>query len=145
VGQEVHSRGYKHVERMGVGWGLWSWATIKADRMEKGKGPTCALFKGIEKMLDLGFTFTRRVGYCNPNLGFATKRGVQKPWSQENMFRCETHSHKWGSVQRMEPNDFQVHSHLCGSCECSKPWLEKQTNTKLGPHDTLKRSWSVDV
>jgi hypothetical protein len=32
-----------------------------------------------------------------------------------NVFRCETHSHKWGSVQGMKPNDSQVHSHF-GTC-----------------------------
>jgi hypothetical protein len=30
--------------------------------MEEGKGHTCALFKGIEKVLGWGFTFTQRVG-----------------------------------------------------------------------------------
>jgi hypothetical protein len=29
--------------------------------------------------------------------------------------------------------------HSCKSCECSKPWLERQTSTKLGPHDTIKK------
>jgi hypothetical protein len=29
----------------------------------------------------------------------------------------ETHFHKWGRVQEMEPNDSQVHSHF-GSCTC---------------------------
>jgi hypothetical protein len=28
--------------------------------MERGKGPTCALFKGIEKVLGLGPTFAQR-------------------------------------------------------------------------------------
>ncbi len=37
------------------------------------------------------------------------------PWGQENEFRCETHSHKWGRVQGMEPNDSQVHFHF-GNC-----------------------------
>jgi hypothetical protein len=31
------------------------------------------------------------------------------------MFRCETHSKKWGRVQGMKPNDSQVHSHF-GLC-----------------------------
>ncbi len=29
--------------------------------------------------------------------------------------------------------------HLCESCECSEPWLEKQTSTKLGPQDTIRK------
>jgi hypothetical protein len=37
------------------------------------------------------------------------------PWGQENVFRCETRSHKWGKVQGMEPNDSWAHSHF-GSC-----------------------------
>jgi hypothetical protein len=47
--------------------------------MEREKGPTCALFKGIGKMLDWGFTFTRKAGYRNLNIRFVTKHGVQKP------------------------------------------------------------------
>jgi len=27
----------------------------------------------------------------------------------------------------------------CGSPECLKPWLEKQTSTKLGPQDTIRK------
>jgi hypothetical protein len=29
--------------------------------------------------------------------------------------------------------------HLCKSCECLKPWLEGQTNTKLGPQNTIRK------
>jgi len=29
--------------------------------------------------------------------------------------------------------------HLCGNHECSKPWLERKKNTKLGIHDTIGR------
>jgi len=47
---------------MGVGWGVWSWATIGANRVERGKGPTCVLFKGIMKMLGWGFTFMKGWG-----------------------------------------------------------------------------------
>jgi hypothetical protein len=35
----------------------------------------------------------------------------------KNVLVCETHSHKWGKVQEMEPNDSQMHSHF-GSCIC---------------------------
>jgi hypothetical protein len=27
--------------------------------------------------------------------------------------------------------------HLCESCECLKPWLKRQKNTKLPPQDTI--------
>jgi hypothetical protein len=63
----------------------------------------------------------------------------------EIVFRCETHSHKWGKMQGMKPNDSQVHSHF-GSYtrarvyKCLEPWLEGQKNTKLGPHIPLERS-----
>ncbi len=33
------------------------------------------------------------------------------------MFKSETYFHKWGKVQGMEPNGFQMHSHF-GSCTC---------------------------
>jgi hypothetical protein len=29
-----------------------------------------------------------------------------------NVFKCETHSHKWGRVLGMKPNDSQVPSHF---------------------------------
>jgi hypothetical protein len=48
------------------------------------------------------------------------------------------HTHKWGRLQGMKPDDSQVHSHF-GSYECSKHWLERQTSTKLGPHDTNRK------
>jgi hypothetical protein len=60
------------------------------------------------------------------------------------VFRCETHSHKWGIMQGMKPNDSQVHSHF-GSCTCvgvvnvwSLDWKGKK-NTKLSPHDTIRK------
>ncbi len=34
------------------------------------------------------------------------------PWSQKNVFRCETNSQKWGRVQGMEPNDSQMHCYF---------------------------------
>jgi hypothetical protein len=29
--------------------------------------------------------------------------------------------------------------HSSGSCECLEPWLARQTNTKLGPQDTIRK------
>ncbi len=42
--QKTISGGYEHVGEMGVGWGVWSWTIVRADRVAGGKGPTCALF-----------------------------------------------------------------------------------------------------
>jgi hypothetical protein len=39
----------------------------------------------------------------------------------------------------------QVHSHFgktlhsCKNYECLEPWLERQKNNKLGPHDTIRK------
>jgi len=30
-----------------------------------------------------------------------------------------------GECKGMKPNGSQMHSHLCKSCECLKPWLER--------------------
>jgi hypothetical protein len=38
----------------------------------------------------------------------------------------------------MKANDSQVHSHF-GSYECLELWLERQTCTKLSPHDTIRK------
>ncbi len=60
------------------------------------------------------------------------------------MLRCETHFHKWGRIQRMKPNDSQVHSHF-GDYICagiSNGWSlgwKRKISTKLGPHDTIKK------
>jgi len=58
VEQEVIVGGYKHVGRMGLHWGVLSWAIIRVDVMEGGKGLTCALISGIGKVLGWGSTFT---------------------------------------------------------------------------------------
>jgi hypothetical protein len=50
VGQESLGGGCRHVRDMGVGWGVWSWIIVGADRVKRGKGPKCALFKGIGKV-----------------------------------------------------------------------------------------------
>ncbi len=42
------------------------------------------------------------------------------PWSQESVFKCETHSQKWGRMQGMEPNNSQVHSHFRS---CTRAWV----------------------
>jgi hypothetical protein len=41
---------FECVEEMGVGRGVWFWATIGVDKMERGKGPTCAQSRGFGKV-----------------------------------------------------------------------------------------------
>jgi hypothetical protein len=71
--------------------------------------------------------------YCNLDIGFVTKCKVQGPMS---VFRCETLSQMGENVRdeaQWFPNVLPLWElHLCGSCECSEAWLERQTNTKLG-------------
>jgi len=59
------------------------------------------------------------------------------------MFRCETHSHKWGKMQRMKFNDSQMHSHFGsytheGVANVQSLGWKRKKNTKLGPQDTIK-------
>jgi len=49
VGQEALGGCCKRVGRVGVGWGV--------NKVEGGKGFTCALFRDIGKLLGWGFTF----------------------------------------------------------------------------------------
>ncbi len=72
------------------------------------------------------------------------------PWGQDSAFGCETHSDKWGKVQKMEPNDSQVHSHF-GNYICvgvlnvqSLGWKGKQAPNWF-PKIPLERSWSLDA
>jgi hypothetical protein len=50
MGQETLGGGCEHVEEMGVGLGIWSWLTIKVDRVEGGKGFTYAWSREFGKM-----------------------------------------------------------------------------------------------
>jgi hypothetical protein len=47
----------------------------------------------------------------NPNIKWLNVecKGI---WGQESVFKNETHSHKWGRMQEIEPNGSQAHSHL---------------------------------
>jgi hypothetical protein len=67
VGQEALGGGFKHAGKIGGGWGLYSWATLGVGRVEGGKGPTCALFKRIGKVLCWGSKFSQNVGVGNGN------------------------------------------------------------------------------
>jgi len=60
------------------------------------------------------------------------------------VFRCETHSQKWGRMQGMELNDSQMHSHF-ESCIRARVvnvqnlgW-KRQTSTKLSHQETIKK------
>jgi hypothetical protein len=59
----------------------------------------------------------------------------------ENVFRCETHFHKWGRMQGMKPNDSQMYFHweLHGVGVANVQSLERQISTKLGPRVTIKK------
>jgi len=88
--------------------------------------------------------------YHSFNIGFATKCGMQSTWGQKSVSGSETHFHKWGRVQKIEPNDSQVHSHF-GSCISVKvpniynlSWKNKQTSN-LVPMRPLQNSWSLDA
>ncbi len=63
-----------------------------------------------------------------------------KMWSvkaheAKSVFSCETHFHKWGKMQRIKPNDSQMHSRF-GSCKelrMFKALVGMAKNTKLVP------------
>jgi len=68
----------------------------------------------------------------------------------KNVFKCETHFHKWRKVEGMKPNDSQMHSHF-GSCirvgimnVQSLGWKSKQA-PNWAPMTPLERSWSIDA
>jgi hypothetical protein len=65
---------------------------------------------------------------CNLNSEFATKCEMYRPMRLKVCL-----------VQRMKPNDSQVHSHLrcctlCGSYECLEPWLANKYQIRLSGH-----------
>jgi len=45
-------------------------------------------------------------------LGLWLNMECMGPWGQKNVFRGETHSHKWGRVQGMKPNDFHFGNYI---------------------------------
>jgi hypothetical protein len=65
------------------------------------------------------------------------------PWSQKCVQKWNTLS-QIGENARDEAQWFPSalpfwKLHSCESCECLEPWLEREKNTKLGPHDTIKK------
>jgi hypothetical protein len=60
MGQKTLSGSCKCVEEVRVGWGVWLWAIMGVERVEGGKGPTCAWFKGFRKVWGWNPTFTWR-------------------------------------------------------------------------------------
>jgi hypothetical protein len=65
------------------------------------------------------------------------------PSSQESVFRCETHFHKWGRVQEMEPMIPKclpiLGITLMREFQMFKALVEKENKHQIEP------SWSVNV
>ncbi len=82
-------------------------------------------------------------------LGSLLNVECKSPWGQEIVFRCETHSHKWGKMQGMKPNDFQVHSHFGNYIHDKVNVQNLGWKGKQASNWTLKTpskiSWSVDA
>jgi hypothetical protein len=89
-------------------------------------------------------TLTTTLGFkCrNPNVGFAIKCGVQ------GHMRPRECVWVWNTLSQMGENARDGSQclanalplwelHLCRSPKCLEPWLEKQTNTILGPYNTM--------
>jgi hypothetical protein len=78
----------------------------------------------------------------NLNVGFVIKCGVKGPmkprkcvWMWNTLSQMVENARD--GVQQL-PNALRLWElHSCESLECLKPWLEKQTSTKLGPYDTI--------
>jgi hypothetical protein len=71
-------------------------------------------------------------------------------WNQESVFKNETHSHKQGKMQEIEPNDFQVHFHFESCIHAKVPntqslgWKGKQMQI-WAPKISLEFFLSVDA
>jgi hypothetical protein len=82
-------------------------------------------------------------GWCNPNIGFMIKCGMQGPMRPR---KCVQGSNTLSQMRESAREAQWLSSalpfwelHSCESYECLKPWLERQTSTKLGPQDTIKK------
>jgi hypothetical protein len=86
------------------------------------------------------------IEYClcrNLNIGSVTKcevQGSMRPKVSVGVKHTLTNEGKCKGWRPMTPKCTMWELHLCGSCECSEPWLERQTNTKLSPHDTITKA-----
>jgi hypothetical protein len=58
VGQDILGGGSERVEKMRVSWGVLSRAIVGVDKMEGGKGLSCARSKGFGKVQGWGPIFT---------------------------------------------------------------------------------------
>jgi hypothetical protein len=65
-------------------------------------GTTIAFINKNNQVVDVA-TLTSGSQFCVEHKG---------TWGQKVVFKSETHSHKWGKVQKIEPNDSQMHSHF---------------------------------
>jgi hypothetical protein len=50
VGHKTLGGGWRHVEEMGVGWGVWSRPTVGTNRVGGGKCSSCAWLKEFGKV-----------------------------------------------------------------------------------------------
>jgi hypothetical protein len=74
--------------------------------------------------------------------------GITSVWNAKahegkNVFRCETYFSQMGESARDEaqwlPNALPLWElHLCRNYKCLEPWLERQTSTKLSPHEAIR-------
>jgi hypothetical protein len=59
------------------------------------------------------------------------------------VFESETHFHKWGIVQKIEPNDFQIHSHFRSYIHVRVSNVQSlnffKKNSKLGLQNTIRK------
>jgi hypothetical protein len=74
----------------------------------------------------------------------------EKAHKVENVFRCETQSHKLERMQGMKRNNYELHSHF-GSCTHARVmnvqnlgWKGK-TSPNWAPLNHYEISWSIDV
>jgi hypothetical protein len=65
---------------------------------------------------------------CNLTIRFVIKCGIQGTWGQESLFESEHTFHKWGKVQKIEPNDSQIFRVL----------VEMENKHQIGP---LRYHW----
>jgi len=50
MGEKTLSGGWECVEKMGVGWGVWSWPVVGTNKMGREKCSSCAWSREFGKM-----------------------------------------------------------------------------------------------
>jgi hypothetical protein len=92
----------------------------------------------------IGVTIKKTLLFFAFNIGFATICGVQKPMKpRECVWVWKKHSQMGENARdgaQWLLNALPLWElHLCGSLKCLEPWLKRQTSTKLGPQNTIKK------